>query len=280
LISSEKDLRLCKKTSAEICFQIPDSPLSQLSELTTLFRNNRNLTPWFPSVLIGKDYRAALIFLKEVFPKQIVTDNSGIAFEAFKMGIPWIAGPRLNIVNSYGLLCLKERFNCSGAYLSNEINRQQIKGVKVPENFKLFYSLYHPIDLMTSRQCLFQQVSGCAKQSLDEKCIPECNKSASISNESKGTLFLKKTEDSYNRIYNETNYLNTDIVTEVPDLFTGFLIDLRDVKTSTKVEGDFTLTIERFKDLLKDGSVDGSKAAQKLRQLIQPTTNSQYKLGI
>ncbi len=110
LISSERELQRCQETSAEICFQLPDAPSKQSSELITLFSKNRSLTPWFPSVLIGKDYKAALKFLHDVQPEQMITDNSGIAFEAYRMGIPWIAGPRLNIVNSYGLLCLKELF--------------------------------------------------------------------------------------------------------------------------------------------------------------------------
>ncbi len=171
---------------------------------------------------------------------------------------------------------LKSCFNCTGAYLSTEMNRQQIRGIRKPADFKLYYSIYHPIDLMTSRQCLFQQVGGCVKQSLDEECIPSCRKSASISNESKGTLFIGKTEDNYNRIYNGSSYLNTEIVSDLRDLFSGFLIDLREIKTNTRVTMDPPGTIELFEDLLKGTS----NAAQKIHQVIQVSTNSQYSIGI
>ncbi len=276
LISTERELKLCGKTGAKICFQIPDAPSGKVASLISFLQKNRKITPWFPPVLIGKDYDAALQLLRELHPVQIVTDNSGIAFAAFKLGISWIAGPRLNIVNSYGLLCLKERFNCSGAFLSKELNRQQIRAIRPPENFRLYYSLFFPIDLMTSRQCLFQQVGGCDKPCIDEKCIPNCNKSSSISNESKGTLFLEKTQGNYNKVYAGSAYLNTEIVSEVPDFFSGFLIDLRRIKTNTRVAGDPSETIKLFQDLLKGEA----NAAQKIHEVIQISTNSQYKVGI
>ena len=78
-----------------------------------IFLKNTELTPWFPSVLIGNDFAAAVDILQQVKPKLIVTNNTGIAYEAYAMGIPWVAGPTLNLVNSFSLLCLKENFNCS-----------------------------------------------------------------------------------------------------------------------------------------------------------------------
>lgn len=276
LISNERELELCGETSAKIYFQLPDAPSGNVETLLGFLQKNRNITPCFPPVLIGKDYDAALKLLRELHPEQIVTDNSGLAFEAKKLGISWIAGPRLNIVNSYGLLCLKERFNCSGAFLSNELNQQQIRAIRAPENFRLYYNIFSPIDLMTSRQCLFQQLGGCAKLSVNEECIPNCSKSSSISNESKGTLFIEKTAGNYNRVYNGSAYLNTDIVGDMPEVFAGFLIDLREIKTSTIVSGDPSATIKLFQDLLKGRP----KAAQKIHEAIEISTNSQYKVGI
>jgi putative protease len=81
------------------------------------------------------------------------------------MGIKWIAGPFLNTTNSYALLTLQEELNCAGAFISNEINRMQIKKIARPNNFKLIYSIYHPILLMTSGQCFFQRTVGCNKPS-------------------------------------------------------------------------------------------------------------------
>jgi len=276
LISSPTDLYLCNETSADIYFQLPDGFKNECSAISDLFIKNKNLIPWFPSILIGEDYSAAVEFLQQVKPKSIVTNNTGIAFEAYKNGIRWIAGPFLNIVNSFSLICLKENFNCSGAFISNEINKNQMRHINKPEDFELYYSIYHPIVLMTSRQCLFHQVTGCEKNRIDDTCIQQCEKSSSITNLKKEIFFIEKSKGNYHSIYNETNFLNTDIITDITDFFTGFFIDLRDIKTGTQTEMDKSGIIKRFEDLL-NGIPDSDK---ELNQIIHSSTNSQYIKGI
>lgn len=276
LISSKNDLHLCDDTSATIYFQLPGSFKNEFVEFLEIFEQNKKLIPWFPAVLIGEDNTVAVELLRKLKPAIIVTDNTGIAFEAYKSGIRWIAGPSLNIVNSYSLICLKENLNCSGAFISNEISKSQIKGIRCPEDFNLFYSIYHPIILMTSRQCLFHQVTGCAKDRIDSSCIPHCEKSASITNLKDETFIVEKSKRNYHRIYNNINYLNTDAITDFPDLFSGFLIDLRDIKTDTIINEDKPGVIRIFNDLL-NGHPDPETD---LRSNIYPTTNSQYKKGI
>ena len=276
LISSQKDLYLCNETSADIYFQLPNCLNNKSSDFIGLFTKNKKLIPWFPAVLIGEDYSAAVELLQQLQPKLIVTNNTGIAYEADKMGISWIAGPYLNIVNSYSLICLKENFNCSGSFISNEINKHQIRSIKKPDDFKLYYSIYHPIVVMTSRQCLFHQVVGCEKDSIDEECLATCGKSATITNLKKVSFLIDKSKGEYNNIYNETNFLNTDIVTDLPDVFTSFLIDLRNLKTETKTEMDKTKIIELFENHLSGKS----DSKQQLKQIISPTNNTQYKKGI
>jgi putative protease len=276
LISSEKDLQVGYNASADIFFQLPDSLGNDISKLVELFQQHKQINPWFPSVLIGEDFDAAVEFLHQSRPKKIVTNNTGIAYEAWKLGIPWIAGPNLNLVNSFGLLCLKENFNCSGAFLSNELNKHQIRGIKRPDEFDLFYSIFHPIELMTSRQCLFHQVTGCHKERVDNECIQSCTKSTSITNLKNVSFFIDKTRGTYNRVYNEHHYLNTEIAFDVPDLFSSFLIDLRKIETVTKAEVDNTELIRLFEDHLKCSQ----ESTQKLDQVIGPSTNTQYQKGI
>lgn len=276
LISSQKDLHLCDKTSTDIFYQLPNCFKNEYPGVIDLFFKNRKIIPWFPSVLIGENYTAAVNFLKQVQPELIVTNNTGIAYEAWKKGIPWIAGPFLNIVNSFSLLCLKENFNSYGSFISNEISRNQIKSIIKPENFKLYYSIYHPISLMTSRQCLHQQVIGCEKSSIDEDCIQKCQKSSSIINLNKIPLFIKKSKGNYHCIYNNNNFLNTDIVTDFSDVFASFFIDLRDIKTETRIGMDKSGIIELFEQLL-NGDHDSKN---ELKQMIHPSSNAQYTKGI
>ena len=276
LISSRKDLHLCHETSADIYFQIPDRLTERYEEFVKLFQENRELLPWFPPVLIGEDYHTAVRFLHQVRPPRIVTNNTGIAYEACRQKIPWVAGPYMNIVNSYSLLCLKEKFNCSGSFISNEINRMQIRSLRRPDDFKLYYSIFHPIMLMTSRQCLLQQVTGCTKESIDDECIQQCARSSSITNLKQIKLLIKKTEGNYHRLYSDTHYLNTEISADVPNLFSSFLVDLRDIPTRTTLELGKTETVDLFEKHLS--AHPGS--TEELNQAIHPSINTQYKKGI
>ena len=266
----------CNKTSANIFFQLPNCFKNEYSELINLFLKNKKLIPWFPSILIGESYSAAVNFLQEMQPELIVTNNTGIAYEAYKKGIPWIAGPYLNIVNSFSLLCIKENFNCYGSFISNEINKYQIQSIIAPENFKMYYSMYHPILLLTSRQCLFHQVTGCEKTKINEDCFQKCNKDASITNLKNVSLFIEKKRGNYHCIYNNHNFLNTEIATDFPDIFSSFFIDLREIKTETKIDMDKSEIIKLFENLL-NGNPDSKN---ELKQMIHPSTNAQYKKGI
>jgi len=276
LIANQKDLSRFKNGPADLYFQLPDGFKSELQKWKDLFMTHQDLIPWFPSVLIGEDYHAAIEFLEKVQPTSIVTNNTGVAHAAFRLGIPWIAGPHLNVVNSFSLLGLKERFNCSGAFISNELSKGQIKSIKKPVDFKLYHSIYHPIVLLTSRQCLFHQVSGCEKSMSDETCIQECERSATITNLKGEELFIEKMIANYHAIYHEKRFLNTDIIKDLPGMFSSFFIDLRDIETTSKTVVDKTALIHLFENLIH--GVPG--AEQELKRSVFPTTHTQYLKGI
>lgn len=276
LIASIEDLDICNDAFVTVYFQLPNSIKNSKAGLIDLFKTNKQLIPWFPSILIGDDYADALELLDQVHPPRIVTNNSGIAFEAYQKGISWIAGPFFNMSNSYSLLCLKENFNCYGAFLSNEISEQQIKAIKKPDDFHLYYSIYHPVVLMTSRQCLFHQISGCKKSRIDDHCIQECEQYASITNLKKIPFIVEKAKGNYHTIYNAANSLNTEVVKDIPQLFSGFMIDLRAINTDTQMALDKTSMIQLFENYL----TLEADAEQQLKESIQPSINTQYKFGI
>jgi len=229
LFSSMAQLELCRESSADFFYQLPSCFPKDSSAIAELFQQNRELTPWFPPVLIGKDYAAAVALLDQVKPKRIVTNNTGIAYEAYKKGIPWVAGPSLNIVNSFSLLCLKEKFNCSGAFLSNEISQRQMMKIITPKDFALYYSIYHPVLLLTSRQCLLQPIDGCGKSIVDDECTLDCNRSSSITNLKNVELLVDKSKGCYHQIYNTHNFLNTDIVTDLPELINRKVVIIKSI---------------------------------------------------
>ena len=276
LIADEKDLHLCDFTDCDIYFKLPESFKKGCNKYINLFLNNPRLIPWFPAVLIGKDYIEAVRVLEEVKPKRIVSNNTGVAYKAFELNIDWIAGPFLNTTNSYALLTLKEALNCKGAFISNEINQQQIKKISRPENFKLLYSIYHPILMMTSRQCFFQQTVGCNKPSIEERCMLTCKKATTITNVKGVSFAVDKQKGGYPSIYNHEQFLNLDIVNDLSHMFDEFFIDLTDIGAGSKDEIDKTQLITHFQNLLK-GVHD---APTQLHQLVTISTHAQYEQGL
>lgn len=277
LISNKKEVALFANLEAEVYFQVPSSIKGKVNQYVDLFLENKNLIPWFLPVIIGDDYSAAIEFLELLKPKKLVTNNTGIAVEANRLGIDWIAGPFLNTANSYSLLCLKEELNCKGAFISSELSKRQIQRIQKPQDFKLYYSFYHPIILMTTRQCLFHQVTGCHKTKIDKKCISHCTRKSSITNYNDDSFYIEKTNGNYHGLYADTNMLNTEILMDIPDTFSSFFIDLRDIETHTKIEKLNKLEVIRLFENLLNKKVD---AVVNLKKEITPTTSRQYNVGI
>lgn len=276
LIANEKDFHLCELTDADIYFKLPESFKKNCTKYIDLLNANPRLIPWFPAVLIGKDYAEAVKILEQVQPKRIVSNNTGIAYKAYEMGIEWIAGPFLNTTNSYALLTLKEELNCAGAFISNEINRMQIRNIARPDNFKLLYSIYHPILMMTSRQCFFQQTVGCKKPTIEDGCMLKCEKATTITNVKGISFSIDKQKGGYPSIYNHEQFLNTDIVNDLSGLFDEFFIDLTNIGAGSKAEQNKAQLIEHFENLLA-GNED---APHQLNELVSISTNAQYSQGL
>ena len=276
LICDEKDAHLGDVTDADIYFKLPESFKKNCDKYIELLQRNPRFIPWFPAVLIGKDYIEAVRILEEVKPARIVSNNTGVAYKAFEMGIEWIAGPFLNTTNSYALSTLQEDLNCAGAFISNEINRMQIRNLKRPAGFKLLYSIYHPILMMTSRQCFFQQTVGCNKPSIEDGCMLKCEKATTITNVKGISFAVDKQKGGYPSIYNDEQFLNLDVINDYSSLFDEFFIDLTDIGSGSKAKLDKVELIEHFEKLLL-GSED---AKVQLDTMVTVSTHAQYKQGL
>lgn len=276
LIADDNDSHLCDLTDADVYFKLPESLKKGCNKHIDILLRNPRLIPWFPAVLIGKDYDESVRLLEQVKPERIVSNNTGIAYKAFEMDIEWIAGPFLNTTNSYALLTLKEELNCAGAFISNEINRMQIKNIARPDNFKLHYSIYHPILMMTSRQCFFQQTVGCNKTSIEDGCMLKCSKATTITNVKGVSFAIDKQKGGYPSIYNDEQFLNLDIVNDLSDLFDEFLIDLTNIGAGSKAEQDKARLITHFENIL----IGDDQSRQKLNDMITVSTKAQYIQGL
>ena len=276
LIANDKDLLLCDATEADIYFKLPESFKKGCTKYIDLFLANPRLIPWFPAVLIGKDYIEAVKILEHIRPKRIVSNNTGIAYKAFEMKIDWVAGPFLNTTNSYALLTLQEELDCKGAFISNEINRTQLRNIARPKNFKLLYSIYHPILMMTSRQCFFQQTVGCKKPSIEDGCMLKCEKATTITNVKGVSFAVDKQKGGYPSIYNNEQFLNVAIVNDLKHLFDEFFIDLTNIGAGSKAEPDKVALIQHFEALLSGNQ----HAPAQLNDMVALSTHAQYVQGL
>lgn len=277
IVSSIEDLELVSEIEKVTCYyKLPNHLSEPVAYYVNLFHSHEDLIPWFPSILIGEDYELAVELLRELMPKKIVTDNTGIGFEANLLQISWIAGPCLHVTNSYSLLALKRNSFCTGAFISNELNAFQIKSIKKARDFDLFFSIYHPVVLMTSRQCLFHQVSGCEKTSLDNSCISSCEKSSTLTDLKKREFRIDKSRGNYHAIYSSEDYLNTDIVRDLPNHFTSFFIDMHSIDKKGHSIIQKSELIQLFQRLIS-GDLEAEK---NLEQRIGKWTRDQYIRGI
>jgi putative protease len=276
LISDEKDAHLLNITDADIYFKMPESLKKDNTNYIDILLRNPGLIPWFPAVLIGKDYIEAVKILEVVKPSKIVSNNTGVAYKAYELGIEWIAGPLLNTTNSHALVTLKEELNCAGAFISNEINRNQMKNIKRPENFKLIYSIYHPILLMTSRQCFFQRTVGCKKPQIDDSCMLTCKKATTITNVKGISFAVDKQKGGYPSIYNHEQFLNLEAVRDFSELYDEFFIDLTDIGSGSKEKLDKETLIREFQNFVDNN--DYSK--EPLKNMVTISTNAQYEQGL
>lgn len=276
LISTLEEADKLAGEDVDIFFHMPSAMARSFDDLVTTFSAHPNLVPYFPAVLIDKDYDAVVDFIRQVKPKLIVSNNTGIGYLAAKQKIDWIAGPQLNITNSYAIKCFFEEFGCKGAFISNEINKIQMQRLVRPEGFQLLYSLYHPNALLTSRQCLFQQTIGCKKVKINKGCLPRCEKQTSIINLKQSAFVLDKQKGQYNVLYGQHHYFNPAVISELPKRYSHYMVDIRSVKTQTAINTDTVNLVQAFKGLLKHSD----EALGRLEQFLGETDNKQYLKGL
>ncbi|MCL1137297.1 peptidase U32 family protein [Shewanella pneumatophori] len=260
-------------------YLVPDAIEKQLDKLVWLFKQEPELTPWFGAVIMENDLIAAQSLLRQVKPKHIVTNNSGVGVIAKQLNISWIAGPYLNTSNSISLYCLQQQ-GCSGAFLSNELNKKQLKAIKAPHNFSLHYSIYHPIMLMSSRQCLFLQSSGCDKTVMDDECLTVCKKSTSLTNIKGVDFVIDKKRSEHNALYGNQHFYNPQVLSDLGGKFDSVLFDLRAIETNSHWQhGVLETLLETNKQISsKVGSEHGNDVD--LANLVRNTTRVQYLKGL
>ena len=117
---------------------------------------------------------------------------------------------------------------------------------------------------------------GCDRDSVDDACVADCEKAATITDLTGDTLYINKTRGTYCSLYYRFHFLNTDVVAGIPSLFSGFSIDLREIETETRTSWTKLELMRRFRQLLQGQAAAG----EALQRGIRHTTDSQYRKGI
>lgn len=143
---------------------------------------SKSVIPFFSSILIGQDFANAVELLGKLDRRMIITDNTGIADAASRAGRKWIAGPGFNIVNSYAVKALTTLSGFCGVFFSSEFSREETGPVQVPSGVDLWQAINYRKPVMTTRQCLIRNISGCVKKQCDTQCLPKCSRSATVTN--------------------------------------------------------------------------------------------------
>jgi putative protease len=88
--------------------------------------------------------------------------------------------------------------------------------------------------------------------------------------------YIVKTKGNYPSLFHPKNQLNIEVIDDFSTLFSQFLIDLRDIKTDTKVIVDELTVVHYFQNILTSDTI----TSEPLKKAISPTTNDSYFKGI
>ena len=129
---------------------------------------------------------------------------------------------------------------------------------------------------MASRQCFFQQSVGCEKPRIDNGCMLSCDKSTSITNLKGDEFAIDKQKAGYPSIYNQDQFLNTEIINDLAHLFDGFMVDLTNIGAGDKPSPDKAQLISQFEQLL----AGNHSAIATLDSMVTQSTVLQYHNGL
>ena len=163
----------------------------------------KNIYPWIPAFVEDSVVPEYLEML-DSRPGIVVSDNVGLGLEAERRGLRWIAGPMLNSTNSYALKAYNELSHAFGAFLSDELNRQQLSEISSPAGFKLFIQVFGPITMMTTRQCLLASAGRCrsGRNKFTEACR-FCSGYETFYDEKEIPFHIVKSPGYINRVFND-----------------------------------------------------------------------------
>ncbi|MDY5123368.1 MAG: U32 family peptidase [Treponema sp.] len=222
LIDNLKDLtqllmeREYDKKDFKIIYELPSAINLVKKELFDLLNNNPDIILYFNSILMDEDLENTLVFLKSLKnlnDREILCENTGLAYELKNSGCKIILGPNCNIYNSWNIQEYNENLNIAGIIPSLELSQTVAGKLAIPENLEIWYPKKMHTLLMQSRQCLVKNGSGCNKSNVDRNCLENCSKRLLLKGTQNEQIFAVKRQGFYSALYTEKNaFTNADLL--------------------------------------------------------------------
>jgi len=210
LIDNQKDLeqllmeKSVYKKDFKIIYEIPSAINTTDKELIEMLSQNPEVVLYFNSILMDKDLENTLIFLnslENLSEREILCENTGLAYELKSRGCKIILGPNCNIYNSWNILEYNENLNLTGIIPSLELKQSATENLNFPENLQIWYPKKLHTLLMQSRQCLVRNGSGCQKSHVDRNCLEKCSKKLTLVGTHDEKILAVKRPGFYSALY-------------------------------------------------------------------------------
>ncbi len=224
LIDNEKPLeqlimeKTVSKKGFKIIYELP-SALNKVSEnLFDLLNRNPEVVLYFNSILLDEDLTSALKFLhnlEKLQSREILCENTGLAYELKETGCRIILGSNCNIYNSRNIQNYNENLKLTGMIPSLELTSSAVEKLRFPENIEIWYPKEMHRLLMQSRQCLVRNGSGCTKARVDRNCVESCGKKYVIKGTQNEEVLAVKRPGFYSALYTsekEITPVNTEFL--------------------------------------------------------------------
>ena len=210
LIDNEKELqqllleKAAGKRGAKLIFELPSAINIISDELFDLLNNNPEIVLYFNSILMDKDLENTLDMLKRLKnleDRQILCENTGLAYELKNLGCKIILGPNCNIYNSWNIQEYNKDLKPAGIVPSLELSVNSVEKMRFPENIEIWYPKKMHTLLMQSRQCLVKNGSGCTKGCVDRSCLEACRKKLELKGTQNEKILAVKRPGFYSSLY-------------------------------------------------------------------------------
>ena len=269
--SSSTNKKNCRPKIAILSSDIEDSQLLENEDILFLKANSssdfslfkENIIPWVGPYLPEYEFEKLLKAVKK-YSCTTATGNMAFGYSLTKANIDWIATPTINVTNSKTVKTLiNYNQTLKGLFLSDELSHSQLQDIFLENGLtdllskngvKIFYKAFGPHLLMTTANCIYQNIKGCLfkKSYMDSHCYTNCKHYSKLIGEKGEQLHLIKEPLSPSTLYSQT--LLADLKASKNLLVDYLLLDFTKMEFFDLTSKEKENIISLFKNGIEDSS--------------------------